>query len=118
MFGSYLGYPIMKRNRLIFYAAIGGLHLLIFLFTIYMDSQRDNLQFLVNLQKIIWLLKYAVFVLMILFVTNFILHMRDNKRHQRENVQLIQEMNILKAKLYDLQETDKKTSEPEPPKPV
>lgn len=116
MFGSYFGYPIMKRNRLIFYSVIGGLHLFIFLFTLYMDSQRDNLQFLVNLQKIIWLMKYAVFVLMVLFVTNIILHMRDNKRHQRENVQLIQELNILKAKLYDLQESGKKTSEP--PKPV
>jgi uncharacterized membrane protein YbhN (UPF0104 family) len=117
MFGSHFGYVIMKRNRLIFYTVIGVLHLLIFLFTLYMDSQRDNLQFLVDLQKVIWLLKYAMFILLVLFVTNFVLHMRDNKRHQRENVQLIQEMNILKAKLYDFQETGKKTAEPTPPKP-
>lgn len=117
MFGGYLGTIRMKRNRLIFYTVIGGLHLFIFLFTLYMDSQRDNLQFLVNLQKIIWLLKYAVFVLMVLFVTNIVLHVRDNKRHQRENSQLIQELQTLKAKLYDLQEA-KKTSEPNPPKPV
>ena len=108
----------MKRNRLIFYSIIGGLHLFIFLFTLYMDSQRDNLQFLVDLQKIIWLLKYAMLVLLILFVTNIILHMRDNRRHQRENVQLIQELNTLKAKLYDYQESGKKTSEPNPTKPV
>ncbi len=63
-------------------------------------------------------MKYAMFVLLVLFVTNFILHLRDNKRHKRENVHLIQEMNTLKAKLYDLQETGKKTSEPNPPKPV
>ncbi len=107
----------MKKNRLIFYSVIGVLHLLIFLFTLYMDGQKDNLQFLVNLQKVIWLMKYAMFILLVLFVTNFILHMRDNKRLNRENVQLIQEMNILKAKLYDLQE-GKKTSEPNPPKPV
>jgi hypothetical protein len=108
----------MKKNRLIFYAAIGGLHLFIFLFTLYMDSQRDNLQFLVDLQKVIWLLKYAVLMLMVLFVTNIILHLRDNKRHQRENIQLIQELNTLKAKLYDLQESGKKTPEPNPTKPV
>jgi membrane protein YdbS with pleckstrin-like domain len=107
----------MKKNRLIFYSVIGVLHLLVFLFTLYMDSQKDNLQFLVNLQKVIWLMKYAIFILLVLFVTNFILHMRDNKRHTRENVQLIQELNTLKAKLYDLQET-RKTSEPNPPKPV
>jgi hypothetical protein len=108
----------MKKNRLIFYAAIGGLHLFIFLFTLYMDSQRDNLQFLVDLQKVIWLLKYAVLMLMVLFVTNIILHLRDNKRHQRENIQLIQELNTLKAKLYDLQESGKKAPEPNPTKSV
>lgn len=108
----------MKKNRLIFYSIIGALHLLIFLFTLYMDSQRDNLQFLVNLQKIIWLLKYAMFVLITLFITNFILHLRDNKRHQRENIQLVQELNTLKAKLYDLQESGKTPTEPDPPKLV
>lgn len=117
MFGDYWRHP-MKRNRLIFYSVIGALHLLIFLFTLYMDSQRDNLQFLVDLQKIIWLLKYAMFVLMTLFITNFILHLRDNKRHLRENVQLIEEMNKLKARLYDLQESGKQTSEENPAKPV
>ena len=108
----------MKKNRLIFYSVIGLLHLLVFLFTIYMDGRKDDLQFLLNLSKVIGLMKYAMFVLLVLFVSNFILHLRDNKRDKRENVQLIQEMNTLKAKLYDLQETGKKTSEPNPPKPV
>jgi hypothetical protein len=85
----------MKKNRLIFYSVIGVLHLLVFLFTLYMDSKKDDLQFLINLSKIIWLIKYAMFVLLVLFVTNFILHMRDNKRHKRENMQLIQELNTL-----------------------
>lgn len=117
MFGDYWQY-VMKRNRLIFYSVIGALHLLIFLFTLYMDSQRDNLQFLVDLQKIIWLLKYAMFVLITLFVTNFVLHLRDNKRYQRENIQLIEELNKLKAKLYDLQESGRKPSDENPAKPV
>lgn len=108
----------MKKNRLIFYSIIGVLHLLVFLFTLYMDSKKDDLQFLINLSKIIWLLKYVMFILLVLFVTNFILHLRDNKRHKRENVQLIQELNTLKAKLYDLQESGKKASEPNPPKQV
>jgi hypothetical protein len=55
---------------------------------------------------------------LVLFVTNIILHLRDNKRHQRENVQLILELNTLKAKLYDLQESGKKTSEPNSTKSV
>ena len=108
----------MKKNRLIFYAIIGGVHLLIFFFTLYMNSKKDDLQFLINLSKIIWLLPWAMFMLLVLFVTNIILHVRDNKRHQRENVQLIQEMNTLKAKLYDFQESGKKTPEPNPTKSV
>lgn len=108
----------MKKNRLIFYSVIGGLHLLIFLFTLYIDSHRDNSQLMFGIYDKIGWLKYAVFVLMVLFVTNIILHVRDNKRHQRENVQLIQELNTLKAKLYDLQESGKKTPEPNPTKSV
>lgn len=115
MFGKYWLY-CMKKNRLIFYSVIGVLHLFIFLFSLYMDGQKNNLKFLVDLQGMIWLLKYAMFVLLVLFITNFILHLRDNKRHKRENVQLIQELNVLKAKLYDLQES-KKTSESNPPNP-
>jgi hypothetical protein len=112
----------MKRNRLIFYSVIGVLHLFLFLFSLYMDSQRNNIQFLFNLQGGIGLLKYCTAVLLILFATNIILHLRDNKRHTRENAQLIQELNMLKAKLYDIQETSKetskKTSEPNPPRPA
>ena len=116
MFGKHWLF-CMKKNRLIFYSVIGVIHLLVFLFSLYMDSQKNNLQFLVDLQGVIWLLKYAMFALLVLFVTNFILHLRDNKRHKRENVQLIQELNTLKAKVYDLQEA-KKVSEANPPKPV
>lgn len=105
----------MKKNRLIFYAVIGVLHLFLLLFSIYMDSQQNNLEFLIRLQGTIWLLKYCSFFLVILFVTNIILHVRDNKRHLRENQGLIQELNILKAKLYDLQEGAKKAAEPNPP---
>jgi hypothetical protein len=101
----------MKKNRLIFYAVIGGLHLVVLFFSFYMDSQQDNLEFLIRLQKAIWLLKYCSFIIVVLFVSNFVLHIRDNKRHIRENQGLIQEMNVLKAKLYDLQEGAKKTPE-------
>lgn len=106
----------MKKNRLIFYAVIGALHLFLLLFSFYMDSQQNNLEFLIRLQGVIWLLKYCTFILVVLFVTNIILHVRDNRRYVRENQGLIQELNTLKAKLYDLQE-GKKTSEPNLPTP-
>lgn len=80
-----------------------------------MDSQKNDTGLMFKLYDKIWLLKYCAFILLILFATNIILHLRDNKRHNSENMGLIQELNILKAKLYDLQEDSKKTSEPAKP---
>lgn len=100
---------MMKRNRLIFYSVFGVLHLFIFLFSLYMDSQRDNFQFLIQMQGKIWMLKYCSFVLLILFVTNVILHLRDNRRHTKEIDKLNLDLNTLKAKLYDSQEGKKTT---------
>jgi len=72
-----------------------------------MDSQRDNFQFLIQMQGRIWMLKYCSFILLILFVTNVILHVRDNSRHTKEIDKLNHELNTLKAKLYDKQEGKK-----------
>ncbi len=72
-----------------------------------MDSQKENLAFLFQLQGKIWMLKYGSFILLILMVVNVILHYRDNRRNLREKEQLNQELNTLKAKLYDLQEAVK-----------
>lgn len=94
----------MKRNRLIFYGVFGALHLFIFLFSLYMDSQRNNIEFLLALQGKIGLLKYASFLLLILFATNVVLHYRDNRRNVREKEKMTHELNVLKAKVYDLQQ--------------
>ena len=98
---------MMKKNRLIFYTIFGVLHLFIFLFSVYMDSQKDNFQFLFQLQGKIWMLKYCSFILLILMIVNVVLHYRDNRRNNREKDALNQELNTLKAKMYDLQEQAK-----------
>lgn len=98
----------MKQNRLIFYSVFGVLHLFIFFFSLYMDSQSENFQFLISLQGKIWLLKYCSFILLILFATNIILHVRDNRRHSREIETLTKELTGLKAKIYDYQELTRK----------
>jgi hypothetical protein len=98
---------MMKRNRLIFYSAFGALHFFIFFFSLYTDSQKDNLQFLLGMQSKIWMLKYGSFILLILMVINVVLHYRDNRRNTKEKGQLTHELNILKAKVYDFQEASK-----------
>jgi hypothetical protein len=99
----------MKRNRLIFYSVFGVLHLIIFIFSIYMDNQQDNIEFLMFIRKKIWMLKYGSFILLILMIINVILHYRDNHRNIREKESLNHELTQLKAKLYDLQENAKVT---------
>lgn len=100
----------MKKNRLIFYSVFGVLHLFIFVFSLYMDSQKENFQFLIQMQGRIWMLKYGSFILLVLFAMSLVLHYRDNRRNEREKKELVAELNNLKAKLYDLQEAAKKTA--------
>lgn len=107
---------MMKKNRLIFYTVFGVLHLFIFLFSLYMDSQKENFQFLIQMQGRIWMLKYGSLILLFMFATNVILHYRDNRRNTAEKEQLATELNTLKAKLYDLNEASKPSSGSNPPK--
>lgn len=95
---------MMKKNRLIFYLVFGALHLFILLFTIYMDSQKENFQFLLQLQGKIWMLKYCSFFLLIMMVLNVVLHYRDNRRNEKDKEGLRHEVNVLKAKVYDYQQ--------------
>lgn len=101
---------MMKKNRLIFYSVFGMLHLFIFFFSLYMDSQKENFQFLIQMQGRIWMLKYGSLILLVLFAMNIILHYRDNRRNEQEKKELNTELNNLKAKLYDLQETVKNSA--------
>lgn len=91
----------MKKNRLIFYSVFGVLLLFIFLFSLYMDSNSENIGLLLKLQGRIWMLKYGSLLLLIMFVTGIILHVRDNNRNKRLNDQHEKEMIEMKAKLYD-----------------
>jgi hypothetical protein len=107
---------MMKKNRLIFYTVFGVLHLFIFLFSLYLDSQKENFQLLIQLQGKIWMLKYVSLILLLLFITNIILHYRDNRRNLAEKKQLTAELNTLKARLYDLNQAAKPSRTTNPQK--
>jgi hypothetical protein len=91
----------MKKNRLIFYSVFGVLHLFIFIFSLYMDSNSENISFLLGLQGKIWILKYCSLFLLIMLSTSVVLHVRDNNRNKRLNDAHLKEITELKAKLYD-----------------
>jgi hypothetical protein len=99
----------MKKNRIIFYVFFALFHLFIFFFSLYMDSQKDNIQFLLSMQKKIWMLKYGSFIGLVLLLVDVVWLIRGERTHNQERNQLETEMNTLKAKLFDLQEAAKKT---------
>lgn len=107
----------MKKNRLIFYAVFGGFHLFLFFFSLYVDSQKENIQFLLSLQGKIWLLKYGSFLGLILLATDIVWEWSSERTFKKENDQLNHELNMLKAKLFDLQEAAKSSSVSSSPDP-
>jgi hypothetical protein len=66
-----------------------------------MDSNSENIGLLLKLQGKIWMLKWCSLTLLILFITNIILHIRDNNRNKNLTTQQEKEITDLKAKLYD-----------------
>ena len=97
----------MKKPRLVFYIIFSAFHLFLFLFTLYIDSQKQNIQFLLSLQSKIWLLKYGSFLGIVLIATELIWDRKVNRTFIKEKDQLNHELNSLKAKLFDLQESEK-----------
>jgi len=102
----------MKKNRLIFYGFFAFFHLFIFFFTLYMDNQKDNMTFMLQLLGKIWLLKYGSFIGLVLLAIDIVWLMRGERAHMKEKTQWDTDMTSLKAKLFDLQEAAKK---PQPP---
>ena len=101
----------MKKNRLIFYAIFGAFHLLMTIFAFYVDSRSTDFVFLGEMLKWIPWLKWATIIGLILLVTDIVWNSTDTKELSKENAALHQEMNTLKAKLFDLQEDAKKASQ-------
>lgn len=102
----------MKKNRLIFYGFFAFFHLFIFLFSLYMDNQKDNLQFMVQLLGKIWMLKYGSFIGLVLLGIDIVWLMKSEREHTKERAQMDSDMMNLKAKLFDLQEAAKRPPQP------
>lgn len=98
----------MKKNRLIFYIVFSSFHLFIFFFSIYVDSQKNNIQFLLSLQSKIWLLKYGSLIGIILLATDLVWDWSARREFKKEKDILTHEIDALKAKLFDLQEANRK----------
>jgi hypothetical protein len=97
--------PVMKKNRLIFYAVFAVFHLCAFIFTVVLDN---NTSLLFKMVQYVPMFKYITLLGLILLVADFIWAWKVGKDSQKEQDLLSHELNTLKAKLFDLQEASRK----------
>lgn len=95
----------MNKNRLIFYAVFAIFHLCALIFTVMLDNDTALLFEMVS--YVPWF-KFATLIGLLLFVIDVIWSWIINRDSQKEKLALMQELNVLKAKLFDLQEAEKK----------
>ncbi len=101
----------MTRYRVILYIVFGLYQLSAFIFTIVMESSAS---FLFKLVGIVGWFKYITFFGVVLIATDFIWLWMDTRRQKKQDEAFRHENNVLKAKVYDMQEGLK--SKPEVPK--
>jgi len=99
----------MTKNRLIFYAIFAVFHVTAFVFTIVIEN---NASMLFSMVKYIPWFKYGTLLGLVLVTVDVIWSWIINRDTQVEKEALTQEMNTLKAKLFDLQEESRKEPAP------
>ena len=92
----------MKKNRLIFYIVFAIYNISSFIFAIALPS------IMFDIVKYIPLFKYITLFGLALLIVDFAWAWKVNKDSEKEKAALEHELNVLKAKLFDLQEASKK----------
>ena len=97
----------MKKNRLIFYLVFAVFHVFLVFFAFYIESNKNDFAFLGQMLKMMSYLKYGAFLGLMFLVADVIWDAVASREHEKEKAALTHEINTLKAKLFDLQETSK-----------
>jgi hypothetical protein len=95
----------MNRNRLIFYGVFGTFHLGAFIFTIILEG---NTSLLFKLVSYVHTFKWITLLGLILLIADVIWSFTTSRTGSKEKSALTHELNTLKAKLFDAQETNRK----------
>jgi hypothetical protein len=95
----------MNRNRLIFYIAFGAFHLGAFIFTIMLNNDTG---LLFKMVSYVPMFKWVTFAGLLMFLVDASWFFVTNRNTSKDKAALTQELNMLKAKLFDLQEAAKK----------
>ena len=95
----------MNRNRIIFYIVFGIFHLSAFVFTVMLNNDTGLLFKMVNYVP---MFKWVTLGGLLMLIVDAIWPYITKRNLLKEKAALTQELNTLKAKLFDLQEAAKK----------
>lgn len=98
----------MNQRRIIFFSIFGAYHLIILLFTVYIDREQADFGLLSKMLYNISLFKYGALIGFFLFAVDLIWTWREKRLLEKDVEAAKHEVNTLKAKVYDYQEADKK----------
>ena len=98
----------MKKSRWIFYGVFALFHVIAFFFTLYIDSNKNDIQFLISLQSKIGLMKFITLFGMLLITVDILWLLKDQMGFRKEVEKGQIEIKALKAKLFDYQEGSQK----------
>ncbi len=96
----------MNQKRLLLYLAFSIYQGGAFIFTVMVDGHLD----LLGLLKFIPWFKFISFIGFVLLIIDFAWYWLDRRANNKAKQDLVKENNILKAKIYDFQETEKASS--------
>lgn len=104
----------MKKNRVIFYILFALFHLGAFIFTVALGNSSS---FLMSMFSWVPYFKWVTLFGLVLVAVDFIWSWASENENHRRNAALSQEVNTLKAKLFDMQEEISKGAAPKPSNP-
>ena len=96
----------MNRKRVVLYLIFVVYQFGAFIFTFMVDGHLD----LLGLLKFIPLFKYITFLGLILISADVVWFFMDMRANSQQKDQLTQENTVLKARIFDLQESEKKAA--------
>lgn len=97
----------MNKRRLIFFSIFGFYHLMLFIFTAYIDAQKEDLSVLLKVSSYLSLFKWGALLGLLLLIADASWWWIESRSASREREASRLENNTLKAKVYDFQESAK-----------
>jgi len=100
----------MNKRRLLFFLLFGLYQIAAFVFTLYVEANKDNLSLLYSMFTRIALFKWGTLCGILLWLADLVWWWFEHRAVRKEQEASRLENNTLKARVYDLQEASKEVT--------